>query len=148
MKLCAMMAAVTGAACAFAPAYACEAVQRTRDETLQFQRRLASSADSLYLARAVPVPGRPYMSTYHRVVVIDGDTPPRQLTSWPADCGEADEGLTVVFAQRVDPRHHSWRFWRWDDWVVTAFYPSEIVDPAVIARLRRTADRLALEARR
>ena len=135
------MAAVAGLVVSATPAKACEAVNRTREQTLELRRRLASTADSIYLARAVSVPGRAYMSTYHRIVVIDGATPPRRLKDWPEDCGLADEGLTVVFAQRVRP---SYKFdgWFWGGWALSAFYPSEIVDPEMAAALRETAERL------
>ena len=131
---------VAGLAVSASSAKACEAVNRTREQTLELQRRLASTADSIYLARAVPVRGD-YMSTYHRITVIDGATPPRRLKDWPEDCGLADEGLTVVFAQRVRP---SYQFdgWFWGGWALSAFYPSEIVDPDMATALREAAERL------
>nr|WP_314429958.1 hypothetical protein [uncultured Brevundimonas sp.] len=131
---------VAGLAVSASSAKACEAVNRTREQTLELQRRLASTADSIYLARAVPVRGD-YMSTYHRITVIDGATPPRRLKDLPEDCGLADEGLTVVFAQRVRP---SYQFdgWFWGGWALSAFYPSEIVDPDMATALREAAERL------
>jgi hypothetical protein len=135
-----LAAVVASLAVSSAPAKACEAVNRTREQTLELQRHLASTADSIYLARAVPVPGD-YLSTYHRIAVIDGVTPPRRLKDWPEDCGRADEGLTVVFAQRVRP---SYQFdgWFWGGWALSAFYPSEIVDPEMAVALREAAERL------
>lgn len=50
-----MLAAIAGVAVLGSQAKACEAVKRTPEMALQHQRRLASSADSIYLARAVPV---------------------------------------------------------------------------------------------
>lgn len=134
------MAVVAGLAISASSATACEAVNRTGEQTLELQRRLATIADSIYLARAEPVSGD-YMSTYHRITVIDGATPPRRLRDWPEDCGRADEGLTVVFAQRVRP---SYQFdgWFWGGWTLSAFYPSEIVDPDMAAALRAAAERL------
>ncbi|PRB16822.1 hypothetical protein CQ039_04010 [Brevundimonas sp. MYb52] len=140
-----LVASVAGLAVSASPAGACEAVNRTLEQTLELQRRLASTADSIYLARAVPVSGG-YMSTYHRITVIDGLTPPRRLKDWPEDCGRADEGLTIVFAQRVRPTH-KFDGWFWGGWALSAFYPSEIVDPEMAARMRRTADRLEAEER-
>ena len=135
-----LLAALAGLAVSASPANACEAVNRTREQTLELQRRLASTADSIYLARAVPVSGG-YMSTYHRITVIDGVTPPRRLKDWPEDCGHADEGLTVVFAQRVRPTYELFDGWFWGGWVLTAFYPSEIVDPEMATALREAAER-------
>lgn len=136
-----LAAAVAGLAISASHAGACEAVNRTREQTLELQRDLASTADSIYLARAVPVSGG-YMSTYHRVAVIDGATPPRRLKDWPEDCGRADEGLTVVFAQRVRPTYKLFDGWFWGGWVLSAFYPSEIADPEMAAALREAAERL------
>lgn len=135
-----VLAAVAGLAVSASHANACEAVNRTGEQTLELQRRLAITADSIYLARAEPVSGE-YMSTYHRIAVIDGETPPRRLRDWPEDCGRADEGLTVVFAQRVRP---SYQFdgWFWGGWALSAFYPSEIVDPDMATALREAAERL------
>jgi hypothetical protein len=135
-----LAAAVAGLAVSASPAGACEAVNRTRAQTLELQRRLAATADSIYLARAVPVSGG-YMSTYHRVAVIDGATPPKRLRDWPEDCGLADEGLTVVFAQRVRPTY-KFDGWFWGGWALSAFYPSEIADPEMAAALREAAERL------
>jgi len=135
-----LMAAVAGLAVSASPAKACEAVNRTRDQILELQRRLASTADSIYLARAVPVRGD-FMSTYHRIAVIDGVKPPRRLKDWPEDCGRADEGLTVVFAQRVRPTY-KFDGWFWGGWALSAFYPSEIADPEMAAALREAAERL------
>ena len=134
------MAAVAGLAMSASSANACEAVNLTREQTLELQRRLASTADSIYLARAQPVSGG-YMSTYHRIAVIDGATPPRRLRDWPEDCGRADEGLTVVFAQRVRPTY-KFDGWFWGGWTLSAFYPSEIADPDMAAALREAAERL------
>jgi len=53
----------------------------------------------------------------------------------------------VVFAQRVRPTYKLFDYWFWGGWVLTAFYPSEIVDPEIAARLRTTADRLRAELR-
>lgn len=142
-----LAAATVGFVISASPAQACEGIDRASPQILEFQRDLASNADSIYLARAVPVPGRTYMSTYSRIVVIDGETPPRRLRAWPIDCGDADEGLTVVFAQRVRPTYKLSDYWFWGGWVLTAFYPSEIVDPEIAARLRTTADRLRAELR-
>ena len=136
-----LLAAVVAGLAVSAPAKACEAVNRTREQTLELQRDLASTADSIYLARAVPVSGG-YMSTYHRVAVIDGATPPRRLKDWPEDCGRADEGLTVVFAQRVRPTYKLFDGWFWGGWALSAFYPSEIVDPEMAAAFREAAERL------
>ena len=141
-----LVAAVGGLALTASPAGACEVVNRTREQTLELQRRLALTVDSIYLARAVPASGG-YMSTYHRIAVIDGATPPKRLRDWPEDCGRADEGLTVVFAQRVRPTY-KFDGWFWGGWTLSAFSPSEIVDPDMAARLRRTADRLEAEERR
>jgi len=127
---------------------ACEAVERTPEMTLQHQRTIAASADSIYLARAVPDADRSYMSTYHRVVVIEGQTPPRTLTDWPDDCGAPHEGLMIVFAERIKPGDALFEPWLWGDWVVSAVYPSEVVDPELAARLRRAADRLGPGTRR
>lgn len=135
------MAAVAGLVVSASPAESCEAVNRTREQTLEAQRRLAATSDSIYLARAVPVRGG-YMSTYHRVAVIGGVTPPRRLRDWPEDCGRADEGLTVVFAQRVRPTYELSDYWFWGGWVLSAFYPSEIVDPEMATALREAAERL------
>ena len=134
-----LMAAVAGLAISASSANACEAVNRTGEQALELQRRLATTADSIYLARAEPVSGG-YMSTYRRIAVIDGATPPKRLRDWPEDCGRADEGLTVVFARRVRP---SYKFdgWFWGGWVLTAFYPSEIVDPEMATALREAAER-------
>jgi hypothetical protein len=74
--------------------------------------------------------------------VIDGATPPRRLKDWPEDCGRADEGLTVVFAQRVRPTYKLFDGWFWGGWVLSAFYPSEIADPEMAAALREAAERL------
>lgn len=134
------MAAVAGLAMSASSANACEAANRTREQTLELQRRLASTADSIYLARAVPVRGD-YMSTYHRIAVIDGATPPKRLRDLPEDCGRADEGLTVVFAQRVRPTYN-FDGGFWGGWVLSAFYPSEIADPEMAKALREAAERL------
>ncbi|WP_339932177.1 hypothetical protein [uncultured Brevundimonas sp.] len=87
------------------------------------------------------------MSTYHRVVVIEGQTPPRSLTALPYDCKLPDEGLTIVFAERIRPSQAPFEPWLWWDWVVSTVYPSEVVDPDLAARLRRTADQLGSRTR-
>lgn len=135
------MAAVAGLAVSASSARACEAINRTPEQILEHQRHLASTADSIYLARAVPVFGG-YMSTYHRIAVIDGATPPKRLRDWPEDCGRADEGLTVVFAQRVRPTYKPFDSGFWGGWVLSAFDPSEIVDPEMATALREAAERL------
>lgn len=142
-----MLAVMAGFAVSGA-AMACEAVERTPEMALQYQRLIASKADSIYLARAVPDADRSYMSTYHRVVVIEGQTPPRSLTDWPVDCGAPHEGLMIVFGEQIRPRQVPFEPWLWGDWVVAAVYPSEVVDPDLAARLRRAADRLGSGTRR
>lgn len=137
-----MLAAMAGVTVLAAPVQACEAVERTPETALQYQRLIASKADSIYLARAVPHPRRFGMSTYHRVVVMEGQTPPRSLTALPDDCKLPDEGLTIVFAERIRPSQAPFEPWLWGDWVVSTVYPSEVVDPELAARLRRTADQL------
>ena len=137
-----MLAAMAGVAVPGSPVQACEAVERTPEMALQHQRVIASKADSIYLARAVPVADRSYMSTYYRVVVIEGQTPPRTLTDWPDDCGAPHDGLMIVFGERIRPGQAPFEPWVWGDWVVSAVYPSDVVDPELAARLRRVADRL------
>ena len=143
-----MLAAMAGVAVLASPVQACEAVERTPEMALLHQRAIASSADSIYLARAVPDAERPYMSTYHRVVVIEGRTPPRTLTDRPDDCGAPHEGPMIVFAEQIRPSDALFEPWVWGDWVVSAVYPSDVVDPELAARLRRAADRLGSGARR
>jgi len=147
MRLGLMLAAMAGVTVLAAPVQACEAVERTPEMALEYQRLIASKADSIYLARAVPHPRRFGMSIYHRVVVMEGQTPPRSLTALPDDCKVPDEGLTIVFAERIRPSQAPFEPWLWWDWVVSTVYPSEVVDPELVARLRRTADRLGSRTR-
>ncbi|WP_417233093.1 hypothetical protein [Brevundimonas sp.] len=143
-----MLAAMAGVTVLAAPAQACQAVERTPETALQYQRLIASKADSIYLARAVPHSGVFDGSIYRRVVVIEGQTPPRSLTAVPLDCKMPDEGLIIVFAEQIRPRQALFEPWLWWNWVVSTVYPSEVVDPALAERLRRTADRLGSSARK
>lgn len=107
---------------------------------------MAGTADSIYLARAIPDPQRPWMSTYHRVVTLTGEPAPRRVSSWPSDCNETDKGLQIVYAYRLQPRHAPFRPWEWGRWHIESYGPDQIVDPGIVWLLRRAAVRLRQRA--
>lgn len=126
------------------PTLACETVERTRSEMLTYQQDLAARSDSIYLARATPLRGN-YESIYRPVALIEGDKPPRSVRQWDSDCTSADDGIVVVFAQRVPATYRLNDSWFWGGWALVAFSPREILDPKVAASLRATSERLRLD---
>lgn len=148
MKLCWTLLGAVVAGALSAPAYACQATRWTPEGAYESQRQMAGTADSIYLARAVPNPGRPYMSTYRRVVTLTGDPAPRRVSAWPSDCNETDSGLQIVYAYRVQPRHAPFRPWEWGRWHIVSYDPAQVVDPGIVWLLRRAAVRLREQGRR
>ena len=146
MRLIPAMVGAVVAGVAPASAQACQATVWTPDRAYESQRSMAGTADSIYLARAVPDARRPYMSTYHRIVTLTGDPAPRTVSSWPSDCNETDTGLQIVYAYRLQPRHAPFRPWEWGSWQIASYDPDEIVDPGIVWLLRRAAARLRQEA--
>lgn len=148
MRLIWAMVGAVVAGAAPASAQACQATRWTPEGAYESQSRMAGNADSIYLARAVPDRDRPYQSTYHRIATLTGDPAPRRVSSWPSDCNEADSGLQIVYAYRLQPRHEPFRPWKWGSWQIASYDPDEIVDPGIVWLLRRAAERLRQQERR